>query len=282
MDKKLKSIFKNENFVDLTLYQYGYQECSPLHANGPVVFNHFIFHYVRSGKGSLQSTDAKGDTKVYNLEAGQGFLIWPKQKNRYIADEFDPWSYVWVEFDGMRAKELITLSGLTYNYPVYISKNEEARQTLEREIVWIAMHTDGDTLKLIGHLYLLLDALIESSSVKRKAADGSLRDFYIRESLNYIQQNYGRDLTVEGIADYCKINRSHLGRIFRGALDTSPQEFIITFRINKACEMLRITDLPIGEISQLVGYPNQLNFSRTFKKTIGQSPRQWRAKNKML
>lgn len=279
MDNKVRSIFQNLNFVDLTLYQYGYQTCEPLHRNGPAVFNHFIFHYVRSGKGQLYSTDSSGNENCYRLEAGQGFLIWPKQKNIYIANEYDPWDYAWVEFDGLRAKELITLSGLTFDYPVYIAQNEDMHKVLAQEIAWITANANENPLKLIGHLYLFLDALIASSSVKRKVAGGSLRDFYVREALNYIQQHYAEPLTVEMIADYCKINRNYLGRIFRSVLSASPQEFIITYRMKKACELLKITDLSIGEVSQLVGYPNQLNFSRTFKKEMGKSPREWCREN---
>lgn len=281
MDNKVRAIFQNENFVDITLYQYGYQACDPLHRNGPVVYNHFLFHYVQKGKGVLYSTDSHGNTNKYCISAGQGFLIYPKQKNTYISDEYNPWSYAWVEFDGLRAKELVTQSGLTYDNPVFIADNPEFGQVLQQEINWITTHPES-ALKLIGHFYLFLDALIEASSSKRQMQSGSLRNFYIRESLNYIQQHYGDSLSVAEIAAYCKINRNYLGRIFRSVLDTSPQEFIITFRMNKACEILKTTESTIGEISRMVGYPNQLSFSRIFKRVIGTSPQKWRKANHLV
>lgn len=281
MPDKSKTIFGSHAFMDLTLYQYGHERCAPLHTYGPATFNHFIFHYIHRGRGQLRSTDDKGVTNVYHLGAGQGFLIWPRQAVTYIADGEEPWRYTWAEFDGLRAKELLTQAGLTFNYPIYIAQNEEERRVVESEIRWISEHPGASSLKLIGHLYLFLDALISSSSVKRQVVGGSIRDFYIRESLNYIGQHYAEDLTVEDIAAYCNINRNHLGKLFRGALDKSPQEFLISYRMNKACELLKITDKPIGEISGLVGYPNQLNFSRSFKKVHGVSPRAWREANRI-
>jgi len=64
-------------------------------------------------------------------------------------------------------------------------------------------------------------------------------------------------------------------------MKTAPQDFLIRYRINKACELMKITNHPIGEICAMVGYPNLFNFSRTFKKVVGQSPRDWRTANRL-
>ena len=42
------SVFPNENFLDLRLYQYGWEQCAPLHSFGPFIRNHYLFHYVIS------------------------------------------------------------------------------------------------------------------------------------------------------------------------------------------------------------------------------------------
>ncbi len=48
MSDLLFSVFPNENFVDLGLYQYGWEQCAPAHSFGPAARNHYIFHYVAS------------------------------------------------------------------------------------------------------------------------------------------------------------------------------------------------------------------------------------------
>ena len=60
----------------------------------------------------------------------------------------------------------------------------------------------------------------------------------------------------------------------------SPQEFLISYRMTKAAELLKLTELSIGDIGNAVGYPNQLHFSRAFRSVYGIPPRQWRTENK--
>ena len=56
MDKVLFHVFSDDRFMDLTLYQYGYEQCLPLHSYGPFVRNQFL-HYIISGKGTLLVDD---------------------------------------------------------------------------------------------------------------------------------------------------------------------------------------------------------------------------------
>ena len=281
MSKYTFGIFQNENFIDLSLYQYGYEECEPLHSFGPAVRNHFLFHYIFSGKGRLLSTDDKVKVNEYHLEGGQGFMIWPSQNNHYIADEKTPWVYGWVEFDGLKARELVTQAGLTFNYPVYISKDNNERERMKNELCHIINNKNSQPPQLIGHLYLFHSALIASSSLQKKPSGGSLREFYIREALSFIEQHYHEEIGVEDIAAYCRLDRSYLGKLFRNVLNITPHEFFIRYRINKACELMKITDRTIAEISKLVGYPNQFVFSRLFKKNMNLPPKEWRNSNKI-
>ena len=62
----------------------------------------------------------------------------------------------------------------------------------------------------------------------------------------------------------------------------SPQEFLIRYRMSKAAELLKTTDISIKDISIKVGYPNQLHISRTFKNVYDQSPRSYRQNNRII
>ena len=277
----LFAVFPNENFIDLSLYQYGWEHCKPSHSYGPAARNHYLFHYVISGTGTLMSDDSAGRTHTYQIRSGQGFMIFPKQVNTYIADEKLPWEYAWVEFDGLKAKESLEMAGLTMDSPIYHPGARDLSLELKNEMLYIAQHSDQSPFHLIGHLYLMLDYLTRSSST-RLMQTGKIRDFYIKEAISFIEQNFQNDISVEDIAGFCNLNRSYFGKIFRDTLGKSPQEFLISYRMSKAAELLKLTELSVGDISSAVGYLNQLHFSRAFKKIYGTSPRQWRNENKTV
>ena len=198
------------------MYQYGYEKCEPLHSYGPFVRNHYLFHYIISGKGMLSVTE-KDDNAVYHMEAHSGFLIEPGRINLYSADQKFPWEYVWVEFDGLRAKELMEEAGLSNDHPVF--------------------HPISDTAA---------DALIQGSSNKKRLQGGKLSRFYAQEALSFIEQNYALPITVEDMANRCNLDRSYFGKVFKDMIGQSPQDFLIRYRMSKATSLLTSTSLSIG------------------------------------
>ena len=273
-------IFPSGNFIDLGMYQHGYEQCEPGHSFGPATRNHYLFHYVISGTGTLMADNAKGETQTYSIKSGQGFLIFPGQITTYIADQNLPWEYVWIEFDGLRVKEALDLTELSVNTPVYHSHSKDLREQLMNEMLYIVHHAKESPFHLIGHLYLFLDYLTQSAKSKKLVQSSKMSDYYIKEAINYIEQNFQNNITIKDIAAVCGINRSYFGKIFRNSIGRSPQEFLMNYRMAKATELLKLTSLSIAEIGSAVGYENQLHFSRAFKTIYGVSPREWRNQHK--
>ena len=281
MSDLLFSVFPSENFVDLSLFQCGREKCSPAHSFGPVARNHFLFHYVISGTGKLFANDSKGVTQEYNIKSMQGFMIFPDQITTYIADNDMPWEYVWVEFDGLRAKAVVESAGFSPDNPVYKARSKEFREEMMKEMNYIAENGSSSPLHIIGHLYLFLDFLARSTEGIKVNHGSKLRDFYIHEALEFISHNFQNDISVENIADVCGLNRSYFGKIFKQALGKSPQEFLLSYRMVKAAELLKLTKLSVGDISLAVGYDNQMHLSRAFKSVYGISPKKWRVEQSM-
>jgi len=276
MNDLLFSVFPSENFVDMSLFQCGREKCSPAHSFGPAARNHYLFHYVISGTGRLLAYDKNGDTKEYSIKSMQGFMIFPDQITTYIADKDMPWEYVWVEFDGLRAKAVVEAAGFSWDQPVYKARSKELRDEMMKEMNYIAENGSSSPFHLIGHLYLFLDYLTRSTESVKVNHSSKLRDFYIHEALEFIEHNFQNDISVEDIANVCGLNRSYFGKIFKEAVGKTPQEFLLSYRMVKAAELLKLTKLSIGDISSAVGYDNQLHFSRAFKSAYGVSPKKWR------
>ncbi|MFG6395435.1 MAG: AraC family transcriptional regulator [Lachnospiraceae bacterium] len=281
MSEVIFSVFPSENFIDMGLYQFGWEHCDPSHSFGPAARNHFLFHYVISGTGILMAMDSSGETVQYSIKSGQGFMMFPQQICTYIADSKIPWEYAWIEFDGLRVKQTLEMAGLNINQPVYKARFKDIAKTMKDEMLYIINNKDASPFHLIGHLYLFIDALLRSSNSTQITKGNTLRDFYIKEAISYIEQNFQNEITIEDIARFCGLNRSYFGKIFHENIGKTPQEFLISYRMTKAAELLKLTDLPVADIGNAVGYPNQLHFSRAFKNVYGIPPRQWRYENAM-
>ena len=279
MQNLIFSIFPNQNFVDLGLFQFGWERCTPAHSFGPAARNHYLFHYILSGTGTLMADDSKGVTQTYSIKSMQGFMIFPNQITTYVADKQLPWEYVWLEFDGLRVKSLLDTIGLSLDKPVYHARNKNLREDMANEMLYISRHKDESPFHLIGHLYLFLDYLLRSAADEQLEHGSKLREFYIHEALTYIEHNFQNEITIEDIAGVCGLNRTYFGKIFKEALGKTPQEFLLNYRMLKAAELLKLTSLSIGDVGLAVGYANQMHFSRAFKNNYGISPREWRYQN---
>ena len=86
---------KERSVVSLSVYNVGNQKCTPGYEWGPGIRDHYLIHYVSSGKGTYT---VHGIT--YELEAGDAFLVRPNTEISYRADNKEPWTYYWVGFAG--------------------------------------------------------------------------------------------------------------------------------------------------------------------------------------
>ena len=280
MQNLIFSIFPNETFVDLGLYQFGWEKCKPSHVFGPASRNHYLFHYVLSGAGTLWAENSQKQNQIFQIKSHQGFMIFPNQVTTYIADDKLPWEYIWLEFDGLRVKEALEIAGFSRNRPVYHAHSKHFQKEMQKEMMYITQHKDASPLHLIGHLYLFLDYLTQSSISIVPNNTSKIQNFYLKEAISFVEQNFQNDISVEDIAAFCGLNRSYFGKIFKKAVGKTPQEFLLTYRMIKATELLKLTRLSIGDISNAVGYSNQLHFSRAFKKIYGLPPKEWRRQNR--
>lgn len=279
MSDFLFSIFKSENFIDLGIYQTGWEACTPAYLFGPSARSHYLFHYIIKGRGKLMAQDENGDSLTYALQEGEGFMLFPNQIATYIADEKDPWQYMWIEFDGLRVPEFLSLTSLSRSSCRYKALRKEFQEQMVKEMDYIVHHTKDSSLNIIGHLFLFFDGLIRSIASESKPRSARMTDYYLKEAIHFIEQNYMKPISIAEISEILGIDRSYFGKIFRGQTGQTPQAFLIQYRMAKAAELLRLTNRSIQDISLQVGYDNPLHFSRAFKSVYSLSPKKWRDAN---
>ena len=98
----------------------------------------------------------------------------------------------------------------------------------------------------------------------------------VKQASAYIQQNYTRSFSLEELAETIGVSKSYLSRIFKLGTGISPWDYLNRFRIQKAKELLLLTDGSITSIAAEVGYEDVGYFGRVFHEIAGSSPRTFR------
>lgn len=264
---------KNENInLDIKLYYFGTGDCEHNFSWGPGIKDHYKLHYIHRGSGIFKVGD-----NVYHLSQGEGFLICPNVVVSYEPDIDDPWDYSWVAFNGINAEAYLNRANLNINTPTYKCTNESEMNNCFHTIFESIKSERCMDFKSLSAFYSLLSFLVESTiSSEVSTRPRSTQDNYIKQAIEFIDTNYSRKITVEEIATYVGVNRKYLSKLFSDSLNESPQNFLINFRINKACDLLANTPLSINEISNSIGYSDPFLFSKVFKKFKGVSPKFYR------
>lgn len=251
----------------------GSENCLPQHSYGPAVREHFLLHYICSGKGRFYS----GETE-YVLTAGDGFVIFPGDVTFYQADRESPWSYVWIGFDGQEAMDYLEKCGIHPSRPIFHCEESQTLSGLVEKMIQSNTLSYANEVRLQGLLLLFFSCLMESAHIPYSAA--SRNSLYIGKAIAYIQNNYQNPITVQDIASYVSLNRSYLSAVFQKNLHLSPQQFLMNYRISKAAGLLATTEIPISNIARSCGYADPLAFSKAFKKVRGQSPQKFRVQKR--
>lgn len=99
------------------------------------------------------------------------------------------------------------------------------------------------------------------------------------EICDFIKNNYAdQNLSVSSISDIFSLHPVYLSRMFKEKIGQTPIEYITKIRIDEACKLLSTTVYDVKVIAEFVGYSSAQTFSRAFKKAIGMSPGNYRAK----
>ncbi|PWV95851.1 AraC-like DNA-binding protein [Paenibacillus cellulosilyticus] len=236
-----------------------------LHKWGPGVRDLYALHYIVSGSGILETRGS-----ILHLKAGDSFIIYPDTEVFYYPDPRDPWAYVWLEFTGDEVPDLLSMTQFTRDQPIVAEAPRELASLYP-----VAPNADArpfERTRAEAQLRLLLSYYLEyyPNETKIPAAD------YAVLAKQFIEHHYWKaNLTVADIVNAVQLERSYLFRLFKIATGRSLLSYLTDYRIQRACELLRTSDLSIKSIAYSVGYKDQLYFSRVFKKATSHTPSEY-------
>lgn len=259
---------EDHQLTSLSVYNTGLQRCESGYVWGPGVRDHYLIHFVMSGKGTYR---VQGET--YALSEGDMFYAWPHELIEYRADTEDPWSYCWVGFAGLDAASLMAQTDFAEASPVLHAADGAMPRALLLDIYESRGAKPYEICRMTGRLYAFLAFLMESAKQETRRRRAGRE--HVDRACAFIAGNFASPITITDIASNVGVCRSLLNRAFRQYLGVSPMQYLTKYRMDQACGMLRRTDMPVKAVAYSVGYEDPLYFSRRFKENLGVSPREY-------
>lgn len=243
-------------YTDLVPLNCGFEACSPGHT-GYGMREYYMIHFVERGRGELTMGGKK-----YSIGEGNIFIIPPQVNAFYVADQVEPWEYVWVCFKGRMAEKLDEIIEsapvqMADRAPFELLKQVLYRENTKEEIAAAALNM------IFADLF----------------SDSAEHPDYVDYTVHTVNTSYMHHVTVEGIAGELAVDRRYLSRIFSARMGMSIKEYLTRVRLEKAKEHL-LSGKSVALTAELVGYSDAFNFSKMFKKYEGVAPKKYSCHDK--
>ncbi len=183
-----------------------------------------------------------------------------------VTDAFDLMKDQFMDIETIRAYALMIHSGF-YNLSDIQGDLKEDIPDILDSIIQLQLTPNAETAKLT--LLDLYEAVPENRS---NQFDNAL----VNEVNEYISLNYQDNISLSIIASALSINSSYLSRLYKKVTGLNLTTFITKYRINKAIELLKSSEMKIYQVAESVGIEDPTYFSQLFKKYTGHNPTYYR------
>lgn len=216
--------------------------------------------YVVSGRIKLRAYGANrfaGAGQVIMIGADAPHAIWCREDAELL----------WLRCGGVTMDSYMRFLLNRSASPVFGLENPEKMHDLFEKVIECARDEEGREHETSLYLTEIFTEL---------AAPGSEDDMSSTVLMRYMREHYSEPLMLSDLTQFSGLSQSYLIRAFRKDTGSTPHEYLLNYRLQKAMEMLRETDEPIETISDRCGFNSTSHFARAFKKTTNLTPSEFR------
>ncbi|ANS74334.1 AraC family transcriptional regulator [Paenibacillus yonginensis] len=278
-DDILNKISKHPLVAPLYVTDTGYfPEAKYHYRERPDGIGAYILIYCAGGEGWIQLQEGRKQW----LRKGFAAVIPAGAGHRYASSEDHPWSIYWWHMKGEQAAVFFEdfdkqpeplLLGAQQNANV-VRLFEEGYEILQKGYSLNHMIYVSQLAAYLA-VMLRLPQLLSADSNRQPGNKGNMDG-----TIRYMSEHLEGRLTLAELASQANLSVPHLTHRFKQATGYSPVDYYLRLKIQRACQMLDLTDQSIKEISHRLGFQDPYYFSRLFKKIMGKPPTEYRETRK--
>nr|WP_310226790.1 AraC family transcriptional regulator [Paenibacillus qinlingensis] len=227
-------------------------------------------------------------TDRVRLKKGEFILLDANVAHRLIVEDEEPCRMLNVEFRFTRHQ------GVTPSLQQLAAEEKQLSSLLEVQTAYLVLRDPDEVYHVMKSLVLELDKpagksetmiqlliaqlLIRIARLSRATVSSSLvqSEWYVKQSMDYMHQNYDREIQVKDIAGAVNLHPGYLQRIFKAVTDQTLMTYLTEIRMEKAQMLLLETDIPIADISDYIGVGSRQYFHLLFKAHTKMTPTEYR------
>lgn len=231
----------------------------------------YLLSYLHSGSMKVRVANEER-----TIGAGTVFIAKPYERQYYAKTGQAPTGSYWLHYTGYGVTDLLIKAKL-WNDSIFVTGvNDDIPRLFERII-----EEEAERQPSFEHISAclvqeLIFTVSRKVSIHEQVAQMNPREQVLYASFNLLHRNYARKLTVQELAAHAGLSVSRYTSVFKQYTGLSPQQYLIRYRLQKAKDLIRHTQLSIRQIASLTGFDDQLYFSRLFRKYEHLSPLEYR------
>lgn len=269
------------NRLVFSILLVGHQKGEPDWRQPPRQIRHHSFWLIVKGKGTFTINGIR-----YPAEPGKVFFFNPGMIVERSTEPEAPIEYYFVRFHYTETYEekeqWITRSAADSPFPLegmYTVQNmPQLIYTVEQiDVLWRRRgHMTAMRRRILLQEFFL--HLVQDFRAQKNTGDTTSA---IETTQDHMSTHFQEPLTLDGLAQMAGLSASHYSRLFKKLIGYSPIDYLTHLRVDRAKELLVLSDYRLKSIASSVGYSDEFYFSRIFKKIAGVSPREYAKKHRV-
>ena len=133
-----------------------------------------------------------------------------------------------------------------------------------------------ELISVLREIELKIEGINRTVSKSEENESVEVGNLLIRKALDYIELHYAEKIGLKTLSDALYISPNYFSDLFRRHMKVKFSDFLIEYRLKKACILLKKPEYKVSEIAEMVGFRDSTYFSTVFKKTYNLNPLEYK------
>jgi len=235
------------------------------------ILNDYSLVFITNGGGVFENNHG-----IFPVESGSVFFLYPDEWHRYKPNDKTGWEEYWISFKGKYPEFLMQKNFPNKTKPIIqIGRNEQLQMLLHDVIKNIDVGISGYQ-QIISGITLQILGILNFSRQNQQQKGTNLDEDLIKKATFFLNEHFSEKIDLQEVAKELPMGYSRFRKLFKTLTGLSPNQYILSLRLEEAKRLLKMSTLSINEIAHRCGFESVPHFCKFFHQKNNISASQFR------